>query len=165
MAFCGKCGAQIEDGLEVCQTCANATNEGAVQADAPVAQAAPAPAASDNDAQVNKNMGILAYILCIPLFTGDYKKSPFVKFHTNQGVVLYIVSIAYSIISSIIQSAVRVPRYVYGIYYGRYTPGWLSFILGIGSLFVFILWIIGIVNASKGEKKPLPLIGGINIIK
>ena len=31
-------------------------------------------------------MAIIAYILFfVPLLTGDRKKSPFVKFHTNQG--------------------------------------------------------------------------------
>jgi uncharacterized membrane protein len=38
-------------------------------------------------------------------------------------------------------------------------------VLPLGNLFVFIVWIIGIINAAKGEKKPLPLIGKFEILK
>jgi uncharacterized membrane protein len=42
--------------------------------------------------------------------------------------------------------------------------GWFI-ILPLGELFILILAIMGIINAAKGEMKPLPLIGGFNIIK
>ena len=170
MAFCGKCGAPLEEGVELCQECDNKEKE----VETPVAAAtATAPAASEapgQDAQTNKTMAILAYIVLIPLFTGDYKKSPFVKFHLNQGITLYGMSIAYSIISTIIQSLVKVQREVvfFGVRTGSFykaTPGWLVAIFSLGSIFFTVLWIIGIVNAVKGQKKPLPLIGGITFLK
>lgn len=34
----------------------------------------------------------------------------------------------------------------------------------VGSIFAFILWIMGLVNACQGEAKPLPLIGNWHII-
>lgn len=36
--------------------------------------------------------------------------------------------------------------------------------LGITQVFAFILWIMGIIDAVKGESKPLPIIGGLHII-
>ena len=153
MAFCGKCGIEIEENVKFCPGCGEAT--GAVetaQAAEPVVTAELSP---DKDAQDNKTMAILAYILCIPLFTGDYKKSPFVKFHTNQGAVLYISSIGWSIISGIVQRIL----YTIGL-------GFIGGLLGLVNLGFFILWIVGIVNASNGKKEPLPVIGELfTIIK
>ena len=167
MAACVKCGVEVDEGVELCQECDNVVSEAEVQEAAPAVEAAPAPApaAPDKDAQDGKTMGILAYILFfIPLLTGDYKKSPFVKFHTNQGTVLWIIWVGYLIVGGILRSVIKVPRYYFGLY-GSYTPGWLIAILNLGSLAICVLAILGIINAAKGEKKPLPIIGDINIIK
>ena len=116
-------------------------------------------------------MSILSYLgfLClIPLLTGAHKTSPAVKFHTNQGLVLFIVEAAYSIIAGILGAVVRVrrtttywgiPTYSYG------TPGWLSAILSILSLAFVALAIIGIINAVNNRAKQLPVIGQITILK
>ncbi|MDV2581501.1 DUF4870 domain-containing protein [Alkalibacillus haloalkaliphilus] len=98
------------------------------------------------DAQKNKGLGIVAYIIFfIPLLVA--KESKFATYHANQGLLLLLTAI-------IINTA------------GTLIPiiGWLL-ILPFGNLFVFILWLIGILNAAKGEKAPLPVIGKYAIIK
>jgi len=111
-------------------------------------------------------MGILAYVLFfIPLITGDHKKSPFVKFHTNQGTVLWLASIAYSIISAILSAVIKVRGPGYWGVYVSYTPVWLSTILWLLSIPFLVLAIMGIINAVNGQTKPLPVIGNITIIK
>jgi uncharacterized membrane protein len=98
------------------------------------------------DAEKNKLMGILAYIIFfIPLLAA--KDSKFAMYHANQGLVLFLAALAVSILGSIIP-----------------LLGWFL-ILPLGMLAVFIFAILGIINASKGLMKPLPLIGGISIIK
>jgi uncharacterized membrane protein len=98
------------------------------------------------DVEKNKVMAVLAYILfLIPLLAA--KESKFAMFHTNQGLVLFLGAIAVNIVGGIIP-----------------ILGWFV-ILPLGNLFIFILAIIGIINAAKGEAKPLPLIGGIKILK
>ncbi len=88
----------------------------------------------------NTGMAILAYILFfIPLLT-DSKKDPFVKYHVKQGLVLFIGGILIWILGAILPWGFRV----------------ITQILNLG---LFVLMIIGILNASKGEKKPLPIIG------
>lgn len=85
----------------------------------------------------NIGMAVLCYIwilVLIPLLT-DAKNDPFVKFHIKQGIVLLIVSIIAGAVSWI-------P-----------VIGWL---LGIG---VFIVWLIGIINAASGKEVKLPVIG------
>lgn len=98
------------------------------------------------DAEKNKVMGILAYIIFfIPLLAA--KESKFAMYHANQGLVLFLSAIAVNIVGSIIP-----------------IIGWFI-ILPLGNLAVFVLAVIGIINSAKGEMKPLPLIGVISIIK
>lgn len=98
------------------------------------------------DAEKNKVMGIIAYILFfVPLLAA--KDSKFAKYHANQGLVLFLAGVAVSIVGTAIP-----------------VIGWLI-ILPLGELAIIVLAVIGIINAAKCEMKPLPLIGSINIIK
>ena len=97
---------------------------------------------SDND----KLMGVLAYIgilVLIPLLAGGDSK--FIRFHANQGLVLFIALIVVNILWII--------------------PflGWV--IAPLVTLGIVVLAILGIINVLNGEQKPLPLIGGITLIK
>lgn len=166
MVFCGKCGTQVNDDLRFCPGCG-----------APVEAAGPsqeqqAPPQSNyqqpvsdpvQDAQQNKTMAILSYIIFfIPLLTGDHKKSPFVRYHANQGTVLFLAMLAFGIVQMILNAILVSMLFSVG--------GWgaFSIITTILSLLWFIpaiFCILGIVHAVKGEMKPLPLIGKIKIIK
>ena len=123
------------------------------------------------DAQNGKTMAILSYIFFfVPLLSGAHKTSPFVKYHTNQGTLLFCVGIAYSIISTLLSILIKVDREIkiWGIGTGvtqRVTPGWLSAILALLCLPILGGVILGIMNAVKGKKQPLPVIGGFTIIK
>ncbi len=87
----------------------------------------------------NIGMAVVAYIIFfIPLLT-DAKDDPFVKYHVHQGFVLFIASIAVSIISFIFP--------------------FLFMLTIIGQIGIMVLAIIGIANAINGEEKELPLIG------
>lgn len=85
----------------------------------------------------NTLMAVLCYfgILVLIPFLTDAKNDPFVKFHIKQGLVLLI---AYVIVGFI----VWVP-----------VVGW---ILGV---ILFILFLMGVINAASGKQKPLPIIG------
>lgn len=98
------------------------------------------------DVEKNKVMAILAYIIFfIPLIAA--RESRFAMFHANQGLVLFLAAVVINIVGGIIPFI-----------------GWFL-ILPFGWIAVLVFAIIGIINASKGEMKPLPLIGGISIIK
>lgn len=190
MAFCGNCGTQAQDGVKFCPSCGAAVGEAPAQQQQPqqTAQqqsqqpsyappAAPGAPMTDEardaarqeeiDAQENKTMGVLSYILFfIPLLTGAHKTSPFVKFHVNQGTVLWLVGIAYSIVSGILSAIIKVEATYFGVRSGvYYTPGWLSTILWLISLPIFIFAIMGIINAVQGKKKELPVIGKFQLFK
>ncbi|MBP5631489.1 MAG: DUF4870 domain-containing protein [Clostridia bacterium] len=105
------------------------------------------------DIQDNKIMAVLAYIgllLLIPLFAA--KNSKFARFHVNQGLPLMIVGLAIGIIS--------IPLGLIPIV-GIIT----SIIFGLAGLCVLALAILGIVNASTGKAKKLPLVGKFKILK
>ncbi|HUT21823.1 MAG TPA: hypothetical protein VMX18_00255 [Candidatus Bipolaricaulota bacterium] len=92
----------------------------------------------------NTAMAVVAYILFfVPLLTGDAKKDDFVKYHTKQGLVLFLLAVALNVINWIM------PFFVW----------WM--INSLLSLGVLVLLIIGIVNAVNGKKEPLPIIGGL----
>ncbi|RQW89026.1 MAG: hypothetical protein EHM79_04460 [Geobacter sp.] len=97
------------------------------------------------DIEKNKAMAILAYIIfLIPLLAA--KESKFAMYHANQGLVLFLLALAVNVVGGIIPFL-----------------GWFV-ILPLGNLLVIVLAILGIVNAAKGEAKPLPLIGGIKLL-
>ena len=97
----------------------------------------PTPSPSPSSTK-NTTMAAIAYILFfVPLLT-DAKDDPFVKFHVKQGLLLLILSIFTSILG-------RIP--IIGII------GW---VLGLG---LFVLWVIGIMNALNGNMTPVPLVG------
>lgn len=97
----------------------------------------------------NTGMAIVAYILFfVPLLT-DAKNDPFVKFHVKQGLVVFLLGVVVSIFNRLLPS-------FWGL--GIITR-MLLLMVDLLSLGVFILVVIGIVNASRGEEKPLPLVG------
>jgi len=106
---------------------------------------------NQNDAEKNKAMAIVGYIIpilfFIPLVT-DAKDSPFAKFHANQQLNLLLFWVVGQIVGSVL---------IMVIVGALILP--LVIIAGL------IFMIMGIINASKGEMKKLPLIGGIEIIK
>lgn len=109
------------------------------------------PQGGQSDAEKNKALAIVGYIFpilfFIPLVT-DAKNSPFAKFHANQQLDLLLFEVVGYIASTILTFIL--------------IGFLLWFVVIIGGL---VFMIMGIINASKGEMKPLPLIGGINIIK
>jgi uncharacterized membrane protein len=102
------------------------------------------------DIQHNKVFAVLAYIgilFLVPLLAAP--RSRFARYHTNQGIVLFlailVVSVAIPIVSIIM------------------TPIGISagFILPAG---VLAFMIIGIIHAASGEYKPLPWIGHFRLL-
>lgn len=109
------------------------------------------------DIEENKFMAILAYfgiLVIIPILAA--KDSKFARFHSNQGLVLCITAILYSL--------------AYQIFAGviisiSYHLSWMVGIVGLLGVVLLIWFIIGIVNASKGRAKELPFIGHFKLLR
>ena len=119
-------------------------------------QAAQATGLSEN--QMKKGMAILSYfgfLVLIPIFAA--KKDPFARYHANQGLVLCIVVMICSVLSNVLTRVLlEISPLLVLIVSGFF---------GILTLVFCIFSIIGIIHAAKGQKKPLPIIGGIKILK
>ena len=169
MAYCGKCGTKVDEGVKFCPSCGNpmeapAPEQQAQTQQAQTQQAQPAGNQNDfsakiaalnntaditeqfdkDDIEKNKVMGLLAYILFfIPLLAA--KDSPFARYHANQGLVLFLAAILSSVI-------LIIP-----------ILGWI--IAPILSIAITVLAVIGIINALNGKAKELPIIGKFKILK
>ena len=183
MAFCGKCGTQMNDGVKFCPSC-GAPNEATAPAapatpvqEAPPVQQNPAPQQTDFGAKMaalnntadttaefdkadidqNKGMSILAYfgpLVLIPILAA--KNSKFARYHSNQGLVLLLAAIAYGIVYGILSTI---------IYAISWRLGFIVSIIGLVSILFTVLAIIGIINAVNGRAKELPIIGKFKILK
>ena len=98
----------------------------------------------------NKLLAAISYIgilFLVPLLAA--KDDAFARYHANQGLVLFIANIAAAIAGFIL----------------GFIPVIGIIVAWIIRIALFVLMILGIINALKGEMKPLPFIGGIEIIK
>ena len=149
MAFCGNCGTKLEDGVKFCPSCgatvAPEKSSGVATdllTDMPDSTAEYDPA----DISANKTLCVLCYLwilFLIPLLAKP--NSSFVRYHVNQGLVLFIFGLAVMVVS-----AIPILGWIVGL---------------VGSVFEVALIILGIINALNGKAKALPLIGKIVLLK
>jgi len=172
MAFCSKCGQQVNDGVKFCPACGNpmestqstaADNIGSKLSD--LNNTVDSTADFDKaDIEQNKVMAILAYLgilVLVPIFAAPNSK--FARFHANQGALLCIVWIAWLIVDNILT------RILWAVFssslglVGVYSI--FATILNLVYLVFTILAILGIINAANGRAKELPVIGKFKILK
>ena len=198
MAFCGKCGQKVEEGVKFCPACgtplqvntAQPVNEPLtqpaaqpIQTEEQVAQAQ-ATAAADvlggklgklndtvdstaefakADIEQNKVMAILSYfgfLVIIPILAA--KESKFARYHANQGLILFIAMIGWSIADYILTAILRALLW-------RSMGLWEIYslcgtVLNLVYIVFTVLAVIGIVNALNGKAKELPVIGKYKIL-
>lgn len=115
------------------------------------------PATTSNDSN-DTLMGVLAYlgILClVPLLAA--KDSKFAQYHAKQGITLF----GLEIVLVLLQWVIGFVALMGGLgFFGLFAM--LIWLVWIGT---FVLSILGIVNVVNKKMVPLPIIGGINIIK
>ena len=129
MAYCKNCGAELKEEDKFCAQCGEKVKE----------EASAETSVTSNNIDMTKLYAVLAYLgllFIIPLIM--CKDSEFVRFHTNQGIILFI--------ASVICAAVPI-------------VGWIA------SIGVVVLMVVGLINVSNNEMKELPLIGKFRILK
>ena len=186
MAFCSKCGTKINEGEKFCSSCGTAVEQNfQAQQNQDFGQATPNQSKNDfaakisefnnttdttneflaDDISKNKGMAILSYfgpLVLIPILAS---KSKFVKYHANQGLLVFLAEVAYQIIRSILM------QILYVIFPLNYLGGRgvifsiLSFVISLVWIAIAVLAIIGIINAASGKAKELPIIGKIKLLK
>ena len=102
------------------------------------------------DIEANKVLSLLSYLgilWLIPLLAAP--NSRFAKFHTNQGLILWIAKLIVGVVTPVLA---LIP-----------ILGWIA-LLVIG-IITLALMIVGIVNAVQGRAKQLPIIGKFTLLK
>ncbi len=194
MAYCSVCGLEVDDKEKFCPACGSPimgqAGDAPVQQPPPQQQYQAPPQQQDQappqqqyqgppppgqgpafmntpdttgqydprDIEQNKMMAILAYLgllFLVPLLAAP--QSRFARFHANQGLVLFIFEAGASVVLIIL-----------GILFMFISPA-LSILSTILWLLVWLpsiaLIVLGIINASGGRAKELPLIGKIRLLK
>ena len=148
MAFCGKCGTSVAEGVAFCPKCGAPT--GTVVTGGPVITPVVAPGTSGLTENV---AGLLCYVLGwltgIIFLISD--KRPFVRFHAAQSIVVFGTLTIIRIILS------------FGIF-GWYSLGFFSIwslISLLVSLITLIAWVGLMVTAYQGKKFEVPIAAGI----
>lgn len=74
------------------------------------------------------------------------------RFHLNQALVLILAEVLVEIADAILAHIPLVNVVA-------------SILLAIVAIGLFVLWIMGLVSAIKGEEKPVPVLGEIQLLK
>jgi uncharacterized membrane protein len=130
------------------------SNEPPEVSSSPVTYASQPPEGMANPADVEQNrvFAVLAYIgllWLVPLLAA--KESPFARFHTNQGIVLFLTFFVAMSVCGIFMIIPFVGCLL--------IPVFLLLLVGH-----VVLMVLGIVNAAQGRLKPLPVIGGWKLL-
>jgi uncharacterized membrane protein len=148
-AFCGHCGASIAAAVP------GAVPPPAAYAQPPASAAAAAyPPVSTSDGITPNTAAALAYVTVIPailwLILEPYNKIPLVRFHSFQSIALAVVWFALWIGFIILHMFMLFLPFMH----------FLFFLVESAVFFgLFIVWLVTILKASKGEWFKLPILG------
>lgn len=156
MRYCSSCGNHLDDNAKFCSVCGAKTEKKSEDSSFQTRveefindftnTANTTAEYTAEDIKKNRHMAVLAYfglLFLVPLLLA--KDSPYARYHTNQGIILFIVQ-------SIGVAATQIPE-----------AGWAA--AALVNVFTTALFIIGVINAFKGLAKELPLIGRFRILK
>jgi uncharacterized membrane protein len=156
-AFCNHCGARLSAPTASIPT--PLPDPAPVAGTVPPTASAPPAAAASSGLSPN-GAAALSYITFIPailfLILEPYNKMPLVRFHSIQSIGLAILWFAFWILMAIFSmflSFIPVIRTM-----AIFLIPLVYFVFGVC---LFILWLLAIIKASKGEWYKLPFIGDI----
>lgn len=108
----------------------------------------------------DKVLAAISYLGPLSILSFFVGKTPFVKFHAKQGIVLFLVVVVIRIALSVLT---MVFGWNYGYGYGMMGWGMMGggFIGSALSVAIFIAVIAGIIKAMSGEQWHMPFIGDL----
>ena len=135
MKYCPHCGAEIADDVRFCPTCGKETVIVVTNTD---------PQFDPQDIADNRMLAMLGYLTMGILPMIGCRNSAYAMHHVNQALWIFIGSLLCGLVCII-------P-----------ILGWL--VAAVGSVFLVVCEIIGIVRALKGSGAYLPFVKGLPVI-
>ncbi|MDD6807572.1 MAG: zinc-ribbon domain-containing protein [Oscillospiraceae bacterium] len=166
MAFCRKCGIEINEEAKFCPACGAPTRDDPFDSAKATAETKfneinntedYTSEYDANDIETNKIISLFAYIgllILVPIFGA--KDSAFAKFHISQGVNLIILELMIGAATGVLTAIFQFSSVLLTL---------VSIASAFAELAVVALLIIGIVNCVNGRAKELPFIGSWKIVK
>ena len=115
----------------------------------------------EEDIRAGKGASVLSYLgllILIPFLVPKYRENPYVRFHMNQGGMIFILSVIINLAGNVLSAILK----LIGL---GFVAGILGVIIDVLQILIFALMVLGIVGVINGRAKELPLIGGIRIIR
>ena len=109
----------------------------------------------NNDAKTFSYLAYIGPLFLIGLFS-DMRNDSTLRFHLNQGMVLFLCEMVGLILHSIVNAVLG------GIILLNIIPALLFFLVGLGSL---VLSLIGIFNVATDKTNALPIIGSVTLLR
>ena len=172
--YCTKCGKEISENGQC--DCTQTQQQQPQQQ--PQQQFQPQSTSTDNK-QLFCILSYVSILWIIGMFVAPEKDDPRVRFHVGQGIILTIYSVALTIITSIItgilglvlRSKISDAYNLFGVNFpALYAPS--PIVAVISWLFGLAVWgstvflaVISILNITKNQDKPLPIIGSFAFYK
>ena len=153
--YCHKCGTKAPEDAEFCKKCGTRLINEDQQQQQHLQQQY-----SRNDDKLMAVLSYLGLLWLVPLCTGAYKSSEFVNFHFNQGTMILIIAAGWGIISSIIRGI-----FIAVFFWFPVMSILVNVSIGILSLGIVILVIIGIIDAVNDRTEGIPVIRDIKLFK
>jgi uncharacterized membrane protein len=160
MAFCSKCGGQLNAGSSFCPACGVAVAEPGIAQPGVSAVTAGAAVVPARAGMTNNVAGMLCYILgiitgVIFLVLEPYKSNRFVRFHAFQSIFFWVACFAFWMI----WSQVLVGMFISGG--GLGMLGMFGLFFTLVRLAMFVGWIFLMIKAYNNEEFKLPIIGDL----
>ena len=153
MAFCSKCGSQVNDGIAFCPQCGAAIGAAAPPPPYPPQYPPQYPVQPAAGGLQENVAGLLCYLL--GWLTGIIflliDKRPFVRFHAAQSIVVFGSLFVLRVVLSFLWI---------GSYYGGFF-GIHLLISGLLSLITIAAWIVLMVMAYQGKRFEVPIAAGV----
>mgnify|MGYP004445281555 CR=1 FL=1 len=184
MGFCPKCGSNTPDGAKFCTQCGFTFQGGPAPAAAPYQQQPMpgygAPAPSYDSYQVLKRpvldrglasiIGYLSWFGFLVAMIGGDRRDPYAKHHFNNALIMHIFMTGAYILSVIGSALFAGGAALSGYYFSSMAPTMivgaiLLFVAGAVMIFTFVIWIIAVIRACRGNVKPVLLFGSIKLMK
>ncbi|MCR0568891.1 zinc-ribbon domain-containing protein [[Clostridium] innocuum] len=149
MRYCSKCGAMIDEAMRFCPSCGESVDIEGLERN----ETSKDEVKNHN----NKFMAILSYfgiLVLIPLLA--CKDSKYVRFHVNQGLLVFILEIIYAVGYNMLS------KILLDISWELYD---IVHMVSMVSIAFLVLSVIGILNAVNGKTKELPVIGKYRLLE